>query len=267
MSGPPLSQRIQELEAELGVQLFERTSRRVGLTAAGERLLPHARAVLDAADNFRNAATQLTTDDALPFAYCHGSEHAALQVARRFHALHPDIAVRPAAFTSLRIYEAIKAGRIRVGIVHAPVPAALASRPLARVAFSHVAIPESHPLASREAVAATDLNGQPALLVDRTDAPTYHDATLAYCAEHGVHPEWVMHAASQVERMLDMVSVGTGIGWLNAWQAGNVSRDGVAVRPLSPVTRFDEFHLAWRPDDASTNVATFVDLAVDLFGP
>ena len=68
-------------------------------------------------------------------------------------------------------------------------------------------------------VYATDLDGQPVLLVEREDAPTYHDATVAYCAALDVRPAWVMHPATQVERMLDMVAVGSGIGWLNAWQA------------------------------------------------
>ncbi len=151
---------------------------------------------------------------------------------------------------------------MRVGIVHAPVPATLGSRPLTRVPFSHVAIPEGHRLSGQEVVAVTDLEGEPALLVERAEAPTYHDETLGYCDSLGVRPAWVFHVATQVERMLDMVSVGTGIGWLNAWQAEHVSRDGVVVRPLSPVTRFDDLHIAWRKDDTSAAVAEFVQLAV-----
>src|ERR671910_264226 len=47
---PPLSQRIRELENALGLELFQRTSRRVELTSAGERLLVDAREVLRAVD-------------------------------------------------------------------------------------------------------------------------------------------------------------------------------------------------------------------------
>ena len=270
MTAPPLSQRIRELEAELGVQLFERSTRRVHLTPAGARLLHEARSALRAIDRFTSLADTLqraaeSTEQPLTLAYCHGSEHAALAAARRFHDAHPQIAVRPSALTSLRIFSDLRDGRVSVGLVRSPVPYPdrLASQFLARVPFDHVAVPQNHPLALHAVVNAANLDGEPALLVEREDAPTYHDATVAYCAALDIRPAWVVHPATQVERMLDMVAVGSGIGWLNAWQAAHVSRDGVVIVPLRPVERFDEFHLVWRIDDESKWVKQFVEIAME----
>ncbi|MDP9463487.1 MAG: LysR family transcriptional regulator [Actinomycetota bacterium] len=270
MTAPPLSQRIRELEAELGVQLFERSTRQVHLTPAGSRLLHEARSALRAVDRFTSLADTLrrtadSSDQPLTFAYCHGSEKFALAAARKFHETHPQISVRPSALTSLRTFTDLHEGRVMVGLVRQPIPYPdqLASQLLARVPFDHVAVPQHHQLAEQEVVDAADLDGQPVLLVERADAPTYHDATIAYCAALDVHPAWVVHPATQVERMLDMVAVGSGIGWLNAWQAADVSRDGVAIRPLRPVERFDEFHLVWRIDDHSKSVSHFVEIALE----
>src|SRR6185295_9926907 len=104
MTTPPLSQRIRELEAELGVQLFERSTRQVHLTPAGARLLHEARSALRAVDRFTSLAETLrraadSTDQPLAFGYCHGSEKAAQMAARQFHEAHPNVAVRPSAFT------------------------------------------------------------------------------------------------------------------------------------------------------------------------
>jgi DNA-binding transcriptional LysR family regulator len=157
---------------------------------------------------------------------------------------------------------------VTVAVARPPIlfPDRLASQLLARVPFDHVAVPSTHPLAERDVVYVTDLDGQPVLLVEHDDAPTYHDSTLGYCAAHEGRPAWVIHPASQVERMLDMVAVGSGIGWLNAWQAGHVTREGVAIRPLQPVERFDEFHLVWRLDDDSKSVKQFIDIAMETGG-
>lgn len=270
MTTPPLSQRIRELEAELGLQLFERSTRQVHLTAAGARLLHEARSALRAVDRFTGLADTLrraadSINQPLTIGYCHGSEHAALAAARTFHDTHPQIAVRPSAFTSLRIFKDLRDGRLTVGLVHPPVPYpdSLASQSMARVPFDHVAIPHNHSLAQHEIIHAADLESQPVLLVEREDAPTYHDSTVAYCAALDVRPAWVTHPAAQVERMLDMVAVGSGIGWLNAWQAARVTRDGVVIRPLEPVERFDEFHLAWRIDDDSKSLHQFIEIALE----
>ena len=174
--------------------------------------------------------------------------------------------MRPSAFTSLRIFKDLRDGRLTVGLVHPPVPYPdrLASQALARVPFDHVAVPQTPP-----AGPTLDHRGDG---ISRANPCCSSNATMlrpttmqrvAYCAALDVRPAWVMHPATQVERMLDMVAVGSGIGWLNAWQAAHVSRDGVEIRPLRPIERFDEFHLVWRIDDHSKSVKQFVEIAME----
>lgn len=67
---PGVSQQVSRLERQLGVRLFHRTTRQVRLTAAGELLLPEARAALDAAERVRRLAGDLAA----------GTEPAGLRI-------------------------------------------------------------------------------------------------------------------------------------------------------------------------------------------
>jgi DNA-binding transcriptional LysR family regulator len=193
----------------------------------------------------------------LAIGYCHGSERAVMRAIGSFHDACPDVVVRADGLTSLRILDGVGSGSLVAGVVRGPVAAErLASMPLARVAVDHVAVPRTHALAGAAVVAPGDLDGQPVLVVDRADAPTAHDEIEAYCGRAGARPRWITHAPVQVERVLDQVALGTGIGWLNAWQVEAASRrTDIAVRPLQPVTLFDEFRAVWRAGAAESATA------------
>jgi DNA-binding transcriptional LysR family regulator len=270
VTAPPLSQRIRELEQALGVTLFERTSRRVVLTPAGERLLVEARDVLRAVERFDAVAAELAATPAIwTAAYCHGSEGGMMRTIRALRAEHPDLTVRADGLTSLHILDRLRMGHVAAGIVRGPVadPDRVASVPLARVPVDHVALPLSHRLAGGAVVEARDLDAEPVLVVDRADAPTAHDEIESYCAAMGAKPRWITHSAVQVERVLDLVAVGEGIGWLNSWQAERAGdRAEVAVRPLRPVGLYDEFRVAWRTGDTSATTAAFVRVALETCG-
>lgn len=267
MSTPPLSQRIRELEAELGLTLFERTSRSVELTEAGSRLLGEARSVLAAAERFEQVADGLSSSGGdLGFGFCHGSEGGAMRALRAFRGEHPDVVVHPASMTSVHIVESIASGRLALGIVRASVGDVdrVASVALARVPLDHVVVPLTHRLAAAEVVHASQLEGEPVLVVDRADAPHAHDKIAGYLRGLGVRPQLVTHGATQIERVIDMVAIGAGIGWANTWQAEReAGRDDVAVRPLEPVGVWDEFRVAWRPGDARLTTAACVRVVLE----
>src|SRR6266508_3145128 len=108
---PPLSQRIRELEQTLGLVLFERTSRRVALTPAGERLLADAREVLRAMDRLATTARELASAPSTwAIGYCHGSERAVMRALGAFREEHPDVVMRADGLTSLRILDGLRSG-------------------------------------------------------------------------------------------------------------------------------------------------------------
>ncbi|MFH9759132.1 LysR family transcriptional regulator [Streptomyces anulatus] len=152
-----LSHQIARLEKELGARLFERTSRRVRLTAAGAAFLPAARQCLEAAER---AAAEV----AAAVGEVRGRLTVGLiptvaavdlpSVLKDFHRHHPKARVSLSVGASEDLVEQVRKGEIEVAFLGIPVtarPLGVHARELARERLIAVVSP-AHPLAGESSV-------------------------------------------------------------------------------------------------------------------
>lgn len=103
IAGPSLSQQIKALEHDLGVRLFDRDRRSVALTPAGAALLPHARALLERADDLQRRAAQMSGSEPVRLGYV---SWLPADLAARTCAvvqLHADAWVEPSHVQAARV--------------------------------------------------------------------------------------------------------------------------------------------------------------------
>ena len=162
-----LSQQLRKLEDELGVALFERTTRSVALTPAGEALLPLMHQVLAGVDQIKFDAQALsgTVVGRLTVGMMEvpseSLDVAALMAT--FHARYPEVSVTLRSGGSNLLIEAVRDRKLDVAVVGSHV-----LRPTGRLTFTELfteplvaVLPSSHELARRKSVRLDQLAALP----------------------------------------------------------------------------------------------------------
>ena len=180
-----VSMQIQRLERELGAELFDRTPRRVRLTAAGERLLPEAREVLAATDRARAA---VAPPPGLRIGTSTGLGAHLDRVLAAFARRAPDVPVELFSLPVAERLARVAGGRLDAAFVRAvePLPGVrvLPLWPDPLVA----ALPATHPLAGREEIGIEELAELPLALTERRNNPALVDLVVGACHEAGFEP-------------------------------------------------------------------------------
>ncbi|WP_219414824.1 LysR family transcriptional regulator [Pseudonocardia nigra] len=185
---PAVSQQIGRLERELGVRLFERTTRTVRLTAAGERLLPEARAVLAAVDRVREVAADAGTGTELRIGSSHGLGDRLYRVLDELAGAAPGLAVRLTRARQEDRLAAVRAGRLDAAFVRVLKSApGLELVPVWRDPLV-VALPERHPLAERDPLRLNHLGELPVGLAPALNNPPFHAMVTDALRAAGVAP-------------------------------------------------------------------------------
>ena len=213
VSQPSLSQALSSLESGLGVQLVERSTRKVLITEAGMSLLEQASGIVSSAAELVSSAAGLTGE-------LRGTLRLGLiptVAPYRLPALLPklraeveDLTVTVVEDQTARLLESLRAGRIDAAILALPaLTSGLAEIPLYDEEFVLV-VPPDHPLAGRTDLTPDDLTGLPLLLLD--EGHCLRDQALDLCrqAESGVGVIGDTRAAS-LATIVQCVSGGLGV--------------------------------------------------------
>lgn len=230
---PPLSQQIRQLEEELGAPLFYRTSKQVELTPAGEALLPHARTLLQQAQECAEVVRLAGKGETgtLHIGCVEEAVHFALpDLLAAYRAIHPHVKVQLIEMHSDQQLAALEAGKIdfAFGYSRAKAPDIVSQRVLkGRISL---AIPASHPLAQLKSVNLSHCTDEPFIFPKRGTSPQLHDFLLSICRENDLAPR-IPYTAEHIYTIMGLVRASCGITLFPEF-LNQHEWPGVAFRPI-----------------------------------
>ena len=266
---PPVSRQIAQLERELKVELFQRTNGKVLLTEAGQRFLSESRALLRQAEVAVEIARQakMGAVGTIRVAMGKGLGDIVSHVINHHMRLVPGIDFDIVDSVSGPQGDALAAGRIDVGFLRPPVSSLeVVSQKIFSERLTAV-LRKSSPLARRARLSLRDLRSEAVLLINRPLSPGVHDKTLELYRRAGVSPQITpVEITCYDEAGAMMVATGRGIYLAVGKNPIHPSfADQLVAIPLADAPAFIEVHIAWRKDESSPAILSFLDTARGLF--
>ena len=208
------SQSVRELEARLGVQLLDRSSRPVALTPAGRLFYEFCRDVLRRKDEFDAALGrlkgELTGVVRVAAIYSVGLSEMT-ELRQNFGRRHPEARLEVEYLRPEKVYEAVQQGRADLGLVSYPQSSrVIAARPW-RMERMVAALDPRHPLALREVLRPQDLQGASFVTFDE-DLPIRRHIDR-FLRDQGVEVRIVMHF-DNIPAVKEAVAAGAGVSIL-----------------------------------------------------
>jgi DNA-binding transcriptional LysR family regulator len=238
-----LTRKIAHLEKMVGLKIFERSTRRLGLTTAGRLLLPEMQLSLRHAERAWELGRYHGRIENGPIRLAF-SPHIHSRLLPKLHRLdiseldgqhigsaeapEPGVVLETAATPEL--VERVLQGKLDAAIGVRPVEDRdLWIEPLASESFC-VCIPKNHKLALRASVPVRDFDGERLFWIPREMHPAFYDATVEYIQSTGASP--VFHEVYPATQAIDIVAYGFGLALLPGASA-RLNHMGVVFKPVA----------------------------------
>ena len=263
---PPLSQQIQQLEAELKVKLFHRqTKRQVQLTEAGKVFLQEAYQLLVQLETavaltqrigrgqtgmLRIGFTSLVIYDLLPL------------ILQEFHAQFQEVELVLRELTTSQQEQALRDSLIDVGFAHPPLEDDTLSYKCIHKQTLVVALPSTHSLAQQEQISVRSLLNEPLIVFPRYLAPGLYDRIMSLFEQENCQPN-ITQLAIQMQTIIALVSARMGVA-ITPSSLQNLQRPGVTYRPIVEQVPVIETAVIWQPESLTPILENFLQLTQKL---
>ncbi|KFG72886.1 LysR substrate-binding domain-containing protein [Streptomyces mutabilis] len=261
---PPLSNRIRRLESELHLQLFERSTRTVTLTDAGNRLLDPARRTLRQAAATAEVAASIASGEEgrVRTGFAGASSQRLLPVlATAVREAHPRIELvlksQTYVYTAL---EELLSGELDLAFVRLPIPHPELSFRAVEVEELICALPADHRLAERERLRLGELAQEDFVSLPPDQGSMLQATMVSLCHGAGFRPRITLHAPDS-STVLALVAAGAGVT-ITLSSVRPVQSVGIVYRPLEAIRPSHLISaLAWRTDNPSPALTRVVDVS------
>lgn len=250
ISQQPLSFQIKQLEDELGVKLFERTTRSVELTPAGEAMLVEVRAGLSRIERGVEVAQSIARGERgkLMLGYTINTLCNIMPpIIRMFRERFPLIELVLLELTPPVLELQLLNEDIDIGIVSS-IGMTKPGLALERIyqETGVVALPKNHSLALRDAISLRELANERFVMYSRAVHRELYDDLIALCRLSGFSPTIVQEAVNEAA-LISLVSAGLGVALVSN-SLRNLLGDEVIYCPLvEPLVKID-VALEWKAD-------------------
>lgn len=211
---PPLSRAIQQLEAQVGTQLLDRTSRPLRLTAVGKLLHAQAIQILARMEDMEAMVRAAAVSERRRFVigYVASTIYARLpELIREFRKVSTNVDLVLVESTTLDQIAALKEGRIDIGFGRIRFEDPAVRRIILRDERMVAAFPIDHPLAQQQGpISLHELAAEPQIIYPRNPRPSYADQVISMFRDHAIEPR-IVHEARELQIAIGLVAAEEGI--------------------------------------------------------
>ena len=262
VSQPSLSTQVKKVEEELGLLLFERSRRKVEVTSFGAQFIERAEKILELLQEMRDLASEKA--DRIDGQVVLGAiltvapyMFSSIVKAVATHAPSIDLILKET--TTEMLVKELLLGEVDAAIISLPTDDNIFESTFLFSEPFYLAVPESHPLASRDVIQDADLKGRDLILLE--EGHCFRKQALEVCQSTTAMENKVFQATS-LETIRQFVGSGEGITLMP--RIAMRLNDGMAYIPLANPSFSRDIGVIWRK--SSPKVA-LIQKIIELIRP